>query len=218
MGGLLLVGLVAFPLLPVAPLPQVDFPTINVSAQLPGADPRTMASSVAQPLEYQFAEIPGLTQMTSTSVLGSTSIALQFDLDRNIDGAAGDVEQAIAAAAGQLPKNLPAPPTYRKVNPADAPIIDLAVHSDVLPTHHGGRLRRERAGAADLADPGRRAGDASGASRSPPCASRSIRPRSPRLASSSPTSPARSTSQPSMRPRALSTVLSTATRFMTTTS
>ncbi len=133
MGGLLLVGLVAFPLLPVAPLPQVDFPTINVTAQLPGADPQTMASSVAQPLEYQFAQIPGLAQMTSTSVLGSTQIALQFDLGRNIDGAAADVQQAIAAAAGQLPKNLPTPPTYKKVNPADSPIVDLAVHSDVLP-------------------------------------------------------------------------------------
>ena len=134
MGGLLLVGLVAFPLLPVAPLPQIDFPTISVSANLPGADPATMASSVAQPLEYQFAEIPGLAQMTSTSVLGSTNIALQFDLDRNIDGAAGDVQQAIAAAAGQLPKDLPAPPTYRKSNPADAPIAILGVYSDVLPT------------------------------------------------------------------------------------
>ncbi|HEX4049721.1 MAG TPA: efflux RND transporter permease subunit [Steroidobacteraceae bacterium] len=133
MGAVLAVGLVAFPLLPVAPLPQVDFPTINVNANLPGADPQTMASSVAQPLEHQFAEIPGLAQMTSTSSLGGTSISLQFDLDRNIDAAAGDVQQAIAAAAGQLPKNLPQPPTYRKANPADAPIIDLAVHSDVLP-------------------------------------------------------------------------------------
>ncbi len=126
-------GLVCFPLLPVAPIPQVDFPTINVWANLPGADPATMASSVAQPLEYQFAEIPGLAQMTSTSVLGSTNIALQFDLDRNIDGAAGDVQQAITSAAGQLPKNLPAPPAYRKVNPADAPIAIFGVHSDVLP-------------------------------------------------------------------------------------
>jgi hydrophobe/amphiphile efflux-1 (HAE1) family protein len=132
MGGILLVGLVAFPLLPVAPLPQIDFPTISVNARLPGADPETMASSVAQPLEYQFAEIPGLTQMTSTSALGTTSISLQFDLDRNIDGAAQDVQQAIAAAAGQLPR-MPSPPTYRKTNPADPPIVDLAVHSDVLP-------------------------------------------------------------------------------------
>ena len=133
MGGILLLGLVAFPLLPVAPLPQVDFPTLQVSARLPGASPSTMASAVAQPLEYHFSEIPGLSQMTSTSVLGSTSISLQFQLDRDIDGAAQDVQQAIAAAAGQLPKNLPSPPTYRKVNPADSPIIILAVHSDVLP-------------------------------------------------------------------------------------
>ncbi len=117
----------------MAPLPQIDFPTLQVSANLPGASPETMASSVAQPLEYQFSEIPGLAQMTSTSVLGSTSIALQFDLDRNIDAAAQDVEAAISAAGGQLPKNLPAPPTYKKVNPADPPIAMLAVHSDVLP-------------------------------------------------------------------------------------
>ncbi len=133
MGGILLVGIVAWPLLPVAPLPQVDFPTISVNATLPGASPETMATSVAQPLEYQFAQIPGLSQMTSTSVLGTTSIALQFDLNRNIDAAAQDVQSAISAAAGQLPKNLPSPPTYKKVNPADAPIMILAVHSDVLP-------------------------------------------------------------------------------------
>jgi hydrophobe/amphiphile efflux-1 (HAE1) family protein len=133
MGGIFLVGLVVFPLLPVAPLPQVDFPTIQVSANLPGASPETMASSVAAPLEYQFAEIAGLSQMTSTSVLGATQISLQFDLDRNIDAAAQDVQTGIDAAGGQLPKNLPTPPTYRKVNPADSPILILAVHSDVLP-------------------------------------------------------------------------------------
>jgi hydrophobic/amphiphilic exporter-1 (mainly G- bacteria), HAE1 family len=133
MSGILLVGIVAFPLLPVAPLPQVDFPTITVSAQLPGASPETMASSVATPLEYQFAQIPGLTQMTSTSVLGTAQITLQFNLDRNIDAAAQDIQSAIDAAGGQLPKNLPAPPSYRKVNPADSPILILAVHSDVLP-------------------------------------------------------------------------------------
>ncbi len=133
MGGLLLVGLVVFPLLPAAPLPQVDFPTIQVTASLPGASPETMASSVATPLEYQFTEIAGLSQLTSTSVLGQTSITLQFDLDRNIDAAAQDVQTAIDAAGGQLPKNLPSPPTYRRVNPADAPIVILAVHSDVLP-------------------------------------------------------------------------------------
>src|SRR5579862_8403415 len=133
MGGIFLVGLVVFPLLPVAPLPQVDFPTIQVSANLPGASPETMASAVATPLEYQFAEISGLSQMTSTNVLGSTSITLQFDLNRNIDAAAQDVQTGIDAAGGQLPKNLPTPPTYRKVNPADSPILILAVHSDVLP-------------------------------------------------------------------------------------
>ncbi len=133
MSGLLLVGLVVYPLLPVAPLPQVDFPTILVYASLPGASPETMASSVATPLEYQFAQISGLTQMTSTNVLGSTQITLQFDLNRNIDAAAQDVQTGIAAAAGQLPRNLPTPPTYRKVNPADSPVLILSVHSDVLP-------------------------------------------------------------------------------------
>ncbi len=133
MAGLFLVGLAAFPFLPVAPLPQVDFPTILVSANLPGASPEIMASSVAQPLETQFAQISGVSQMTSTSVLGSTQITLQFNLERNIDAAAGDVQSAIDAAAGQLPKNLPAPPSYRKVNPADSAILILAVHSDVMP-------------------------------------------------------------------------------------
>ncbi len=133
MAGILFVGLVAYPLLPVAPLPQVDFPTIQVSASLPGASPETMASSVAQPLERQFAQIPGVAQMTSTSSLGSTSVTIQFDLNRNIDGAANDVQGAINAAGGQLPKTLPSPPTYRKVNPADSPILILSVTSDTLP-------------------------------------------------------------------------------------
>jgi hydrophobe/amphiphile efflux-1 (HAE1) family protein len=131
--GILLVGFAAYPLLPVAPLPQVDFPTIQVTTQFPGASPETMASSVAQPLESQFSQIPGLSQMTSTSALGNTVVSLQFDLNRNIDAAAGDVQAAINAAAGQLPKTLPTPPTYRKVNPADAPILVLAVHADTLP-------------------------------------------------------------------------------------
>src|ERR1700719_2357980 len=126
-------GIAAFPLLPVAPLPQVDSPTIQVSAQLPGASPETMAATVAQPLEYQFAQISGLTQMTSTNLLGNSQITLQFDLNRNIAGAAQDVQTGISAAAGQLPKNLPTPPTYRKVNPADSPILILSVQSDVLP-------------------------------------------------------------------------------------
>jgi HAE1 family hydrophobic/amphiphilic exporter-1 len=131
--GILLVGVAAYPLLPVAPLPQVDFPTIQVTTQFAGASPETMASSVAQPLETQFAQIPGLSQMTSTSALGNTVVSLQFDLNRNIDAAAGDVQAAINAASGQLPKTLPTPPTYRKVNPADSPILVLAVHSDTLP-------------------------------------------------------------------------------------
>src|SRR5277367_5059531 len=133
MGGIFLVGLVAFPFLPVAPLPQVDFPTISVSATLPGASPETMASSVATPLETQFAQISGLSQMTSTNALGTTQVTLHFDLSRNIDAAAQDVQTGIDAAGGQLPKNLPTPPTYKKVNPADSPILILAVHSDVLP-------------------------------------------------------------------------------------
>ena len=101
--GLLLAGIAAYPFLPVAPLPQVDFPTIQVSATLPGASPETMASTVAQPLERQFAQISGVSQMTSTSVLGSTQVTVQFDLDRDIDGAAQDIQTAINAAGGQLP-------------------------------------------------------------------------------------------------------------------
>jgi hydrophobic/amphiphilic exporter-1 (mainly G- bacteria), HAE1 family len=134
MAGIFLIGVVTFPLLPVAPLPQVDFPTIQVTATLPGASPETMASSVAQPLEYQFGQIPGVSQLTSVSVLNNTQIVVQFDLDRNIDAAAGDIQSAIDAAAGQLPKNLPTPPSYKKVNPADSPILVMSVQSDVLPT------------------------------------------------------------------------------------
>ena len=133
MAGILFIGLVSYPLLPVAPLPQVDFPTIQVNATLPGASPETMASSVAQPLERQLAQIPGIAQMTSTSSLGSTAITIQFDLNRNIDGAANDIQGAINAASGQLPKNLPSPPTYRKVNPADSPIMLLSATSDTVP-------------------------------------------------------------------------------------
>lgn len=133
MAGILFVGLVAYPLLPVAPLPQVDFPTIQISASLPGGSPETMASSVAQPLERQLAQIPGIAQMTSTSYLGTAAITIQFDLNRSIDGAANDVQGAINAASGQLPKNLPSSPTYRKVNPADSPIMLLSATSDTLP-------------------------------------------------------------------------------------
>ncbi len=127
-----LAGAVGYTFLPVSPLPQVEFPTINVSAGLPGASPDTMASSVATPLERQFGRIAGVTEMTSTSSLGATNITLQFDLNRNIDAAARDVQAAINAARGQLPANLPNNPWYRKVNPADAPIMLLSLTSDLV--------------------------------------------------------------------------------------
>src|ERR1700693_1603166 len=127
---LLMSGVLAFTRLPVAPLPQVEFPVIQVSASLPGASPETMASAVATPLERQFGRIAGINQMTSTSQLGSTSIVLQFDLNRNIDAAGRDVQAAINAARSQLPANLPSNPNYRKANPADAPIMILAMTSD----------------------------------------------------------------------------------------
>src|SRR5258707_7295653 len=133
--GVLVFGLVAYNLFPVAALRKVDFPTIAVQANFPGASPETMASAVATPLEQQFAALPGLTEMTSTSGVGSTMITLQFDLERNIDGAAQDVQQAINAATGLLPKDLPNPPTYRKTNPADRPVLIYAVHSDALPVY-----------------------------------------------------------------------------------
>jgi multidrug efflux pump len=126
-----LAGAVAFNFLPVSPLPQVDFPTISVAASLPGASPEIMASSVATPLERQFGRIAGVTEMTSSSFLGTTSITLQFDLNRDINGAARDVQAAINAARSYLPTNLPSNPTYRKVNPADAPIMIIALTSDV---------------------------------------------------------------------------------------
>src|SRR6185295_5381119 len=129
---LALVGIVAFRLLPVAALPQVEFPTIMVSAGLPGASPETMATSVAAPLERQFARIAGVTEMTSTSSLGSANITLQFELSRDIDGAARDVQGAINAARSYLPLALPVNPTYRKVNPADAPILILALTSETV--------------------------------------------------------------------------------------
>jgi multidrug efflux pump len=134
---LLLAGIVAYRMLPVAPLPQVEFPVIQVQAVLPGASPETMASSVATPLERQFGRIAGVTEMTSTSLLGATTVVLQFDLNRSIDAAARDVQAAINAARSQLPPGLPNNPTYRKVNPADAPIMILALTSDELPV---GRL------------------------------------------------------------------------------
>ena len=126
-------GLFGYRQLPVAALPRVDFPTINVQAQLPGASPETMAASVAAPLERQFSNISGISSMTSVSTQGATNIVLQFDLDRNIDGAALDVQSAIGAAARRLPSDLPNPPSFRKVNPADQPILFLVVSSDTLP-------------------------------------------------------------------------------------
>jgi hydrophobe/amphiphile efflux-1 (HAE1) family protein len=133
MVGLLVGGLVAYPLLPVASLPNVNYPTLTVTAQLPGADPQTMASTVASPLELQFGEIPGLTQMTSASAVGYTQITLQFDLSRPIDGAVSDTLSAIQTASAYVPKNIPYPPMIRKVNPADTPILVLGVSSDSLP-------------------------------------------------------------------------------------
>ena len=126
-----LAGAIAFRVLPVSPLPQVDFPTISVAASLPGASPDIMASSIATPLERQFGHIAGVTEMTSASSLGTTSVTLQFDLSRDINGAARDVEAGINAARTYLPANLPANPTYRKVNPADSPILVLGLQSDV---------------------------------------------------------------------------------------
>ncbi len=133
MAGILIFGLVGYELLPVAALPSVDFPTIVVTAELPGASPEIMADTIATPLENQFTAMPGLSQMTSISGLGSTTITLQFELSRNIDGAASDVEQAINAASGYLPKNMPTPPTYRKTNPAELPVLIYAVNSDAIP-------------------------------------------------------------------------------------
>src|SRR5262249_53986488 len=129
---LLLVGALAYRFLPVASLPSVEFPVIAVQAVLPGASPETVASSVATPLERQFGRIAGVTEMKSTSPLGARTIVLQFDLNRNIDAAARDVQAAINAALTQLPPNLVTFPTYRKVNPADAPILILSLTSDTL--------------------------------------------------------------------------------------
>jgi len=128
---IILAGAVAFQQLPVSALPQVDFPTISISASLPGASPEIMASSIATPLERQFGRIAGITEMTSSSFLGTTSITLQFDLNRNIDGAARDVQAAINAARSYLPANLPSNPTYRKWNPADSPIMIVGLTSSV---------------------------------------------------------------------------------------
>ena len=130
--GVALAGAVAFKQLPVSPLPQVDFPTISVSAALPGASPEVMAATVATPLERALGRIAGVNEITSSSSLGSTNIVLQFDLSRNIDGAAREVQAAIQAARADLPTSLPSNPTYRKVNPSDAPIMILSMTSDTL--------------------------------------------------------------------------------------
>ena len=133
MAGILLFGLVGFRQLPVSDLPSVDYPTISVSASLPGASPETMASAVATPLEKQFSTIAGVDSMSSVSSVGSASITIQFSLDRNIDSAAQDVQSAISKASRQLPPNMPTPPTYQKVNPADSPVLFLAMSSSTLP-------------------------------------------------------------------------------------
>src|ERR1700704_3730132 len=133
---IVLAGVVGFYFLPVAALPRIDFPTIFVRTSLPGASPETMAPSVATPLERQFGRIAGVTQMTSTSQLGTAGIALQFDLDRDINAASRDVQAAINAAAGQLPAGLPSLPIYRRINPADSPIMDMALFSDTIPRSH----------------------------------------------------------------------------------
>ena len=130
--GVAIAGVISFFLLPVAPLPQVDFPTISVSASLPGASPDTMAATVATPLERALGAISGINEMTSSSSLGSTRVVLQFDLNRDINGAARDVQAAINAARALLPTGMPSNPTYRKVNPADAPIMIIALTSDAL--------------------------------------------------------------------------------------
>ena len=130
--GLFLLGVVAYHFMPVAPVPRVDYAMINVFASLPGADPATVASSLAAPLERRLAQIAGVTEITSVSTLGGCSVTIQFDLNRKVDGAARDVQAAINAATSDLPINLPGPPTYRKINPADSPIMVLSMRSETL--------------------------------------------------------------------------------------
>ena len=153
---IILAGAVAYKLLPVASLPEVEYPVISVGAALPGADPETMASAVATPLERQFAKIAGINEMTSSSSTGTTSITMQFDLSRSVDGAARDVQAAINAARSQLPANLPSNPTYRKINPADSPILILALTSDTHEDPADLRRLRLHPRAEDRPDPGRR--------------------------------------------------------------
>src|SRR5271163_1257384 len=135
MSALIIFGVIAYFQLPVSDLPSVDFPSIMVMATLPGANADTMASAVATPLEKQFSTIAGLESMNSTSAMGSTNITLQFDLNRKIDGAALDVQAAISAARNQLPTSMPTPPTFRKLNPSDAPILYIAISSPTLPLY-----------------------------------------------------------------------------------
>ena len=159
MVGMLLAGVVAYRQLPVSALPQVDYPTIQVLTFYPGASPDVMASSVTAPLERQFGQVPGLNQMTSTSSVGSSVITLQFVLDLNIDVAEQEVQAAINARGTFLPRDLPNPPIYSKTNPADAPILTLALTSKTLPLSQGGGPGRHAARAEDLAAPRRRAGE-----------------------------------------------------------
>src|SRR6476646_3421000 len=133
MAAIAFVGIAAYPFLPVAPLPQVDFPTIQVTASWQGASAETMATSVAAPLERQFAQIPGVSQLTSLSALGATTIVIQFELNRNIDSASQDVQAAITVAGKTLPQTMTAPPSYKKVNPADSPILLLSARSESMP-------------------------------------------------------------------------------------
>ena len=155
---LLLSGAIAYPLLPVAPLPEVEYPVIQVSANLPGASPETMASAVATPLERMFGRIAGVNQMTSRSQLGSTNVVLQFDLSRNVDAAARDVQAAINAARGQLPTDLPTNPSWRKVNPAESPILILTLTSETASQPRDVRRRRLNSGAKNISDCGYWAG------------------------------------------------------------
>jgi len=181
MAALAFTGIVAYPFLAVAPLPQVDFPTIQVTATWQGASAETMATSVASPLERQLAQVPGVTQLTSTSALGATTIVVQFDLNRNIDAAGQDVQAALTVAGKTLPQSMTTPPSYKKVNPADSPILMLSLRSETMPVTAVDDY-------GDLSSPSRsRKFPASPRSRSsatprPRSASRSIPPSSPRPA------------------------------------
>jgi multidrug efflux pump subunit AcrB len=196
-------GVAAFPFLPVASLPQIDFPTIQVTATLAGASAETVASSVAAPLERQFAQISGITQMTSVSTLGATQVAIQFDLNKSIDSAAQDVQAAISIANKTLPQSMTIPPNYRKINPADPPILVLGARSETLPlTSINDYLDRFLAQQISQVPGVAQAGI--GGIGGPPSASRSIRPSWPRSASPSKRYARLSSLPPPMRPRARS--------------